>query len=94
METKETIEKIRTLEQSYRTIAHHEINKEETIRLFLDFHKTAGVAFLSIKASEAKPYFDKFMSINRGGNGFDLKKAFDSVYTEYEILMGYLEKEC
>lgn len=93
MGTKQTIDSIRSAEAAYRSIGHNARNTIESTETFIKWYTTAAVAFSNIKESEAKPFFDKFMGIDRAANGLSLSSSFNAINAEYEILMRFLENE-
>lgn len=93
MESKQTIENIRNAEAAYRSIGHNARNTIESTETFIKWHTTAAIAFSHIKESESKPFFDKFMSIDRAANGSTLSSYFNAINAEYEILMDIISRE-
>ena len=77
-------QKISSLEEA--NLAIEEVNSDEAIRAYHEWHSETLVYFSSIY-SESDPDYAKFKNLDNSGNGYALYNNFKAIYSIYKLLM-------
>ena len=79
-------EKVRSLENDYKTAISKDVNSNMTIAAYHEWH-SAAVIYLGKYFSNADADFARFKNIDNTGNGYTLENNFDGLYSIYNFMM-------
>lgn len=86
-------EKVRSLENDYKTAISKDVNSNIAIAAYHEWH-SAAVIYLGKYFTNADADFARFKNIDNTGNGYTLENNFDGLYSIYNFMMSQVTILC